>query len=216
MLEAVQEGEDDGLGLLGSASAKLAVLLIASASSRTRRGRRTVPQRDAEREQEASRPRQRQLARSPASCKFRPHVSNRAFECTTGLNLLTPRDLERPGGEPQGLYSLTLRRARWTLGLGQPNSSTLRCSDQSRGNWVIRVRRAAVSFIGCRPSRMANTISGAKNASRARRVRYDLLIPSERDVSVRLASRKKAKVAPCSREGASSDNVSAIRRRRLS
>jgi hypothetical protein len=61
VLEAVQEGEDDGLGLLGSASAKLAVLLIASASSRTRRGRRTVPQRDAEREQEASRPRQRQL-----------------------------------------------------------------------------------------------------------------------------------------------------------
>ena len=43
VLEAVQEGEDDGLGLLGSASAKLAVLLIASASSRTRRGRRTVP-----------------------------------------------------------------------------------------------------------------------------------------------------------------------------
>jgi organic radical activating enzyme len=31
-------------------------------------------------------------------------------------------------------------------------------------------------------------MSGARNASRARRVRYDRLMPSERDVSVRLAS----------------------------
>ena len=37
VLKAVQEGEDDGLGLLGSASAKLAVLLIASASCRRQR-----------------------------------------------------------------------------------------------------------------------------------------------------------------------------------